>query len=378
MIPQIPGSSLLAESRWEPLKVAFVLSALAALLVLFPMAVPLLTGVVAAFVIEDPFERFLQRFALEKRRALCAFAWVAVGLLVFLLPLSLFLVFSIREAVQLFDRYQSIWLRPTLIQESADFVQSELAKWGYELSIPEILGQAKSLLARLAELVGSWAKQVAFGTPEGILGASLFVFAWFFFLQDGRRWRNGLLPLLIPWDGPRNVIAKTAGDVLRAVVISNLVVSLAQSFLVGIILAIAGIPQFLLLAGLAFFASFVPVVGTSPIFIFASIWCFSNDRVGFGIFLLIGMIVVGVVDNLLRPYLVKGGSELSFFWVFLAFVGGVSQFGVSGALLGPLALSVFAALLKSVQELQSNTKVLEATQEAVPEDLGQKGENANS
>jgi predicted PurR-regulated permease PerM len=82
---------------------------------------------------------------------------------------------------------------------------------------------------------------------------------------------------------------------------------------------------------------------------------FSNGQNGMGIFLLFALVGVGLVDNFLRPYLVKGAAELSFFWLFMAFVGGLAVFGPLGVIAGPLIFSLFAEFLK-LYELQSMNK----------------------
>jgi predicted PurR-regulated permease PerM len=113
-------------------------------------------------------------------------------------------------------------------------------------------------------------------------------------------------------------------------------------------------------SGLAFFLSFIPLVGTAPIMLGAVAYAFMQDRPGAGAALVVGVLVVGAVDNVLRPFFVKGRAALSFFWVFVAFIGGIAQFGVAGTVLGPLFFALFAAAAKALQESDALEEALAA------------------
>jgi predicted PurR-regulated permease PerM len=127
-------------------------------------------------------------------------------------------------------------------------------------------------------------------------------------------------------------------------VAANLLVSLIQAVIVGVFLAAAGVPHALLWTSLSFFASFVPVVGTLPVTLGSALWCWTvDDSLAKTIAMLVCALIAGTADNVLRPLLARGSGEIDSFWLFLAIMGGLGQFGVAGFILGPLALALCLA-----------------------------------
>ena len=167
----------------------------------------------------------------------------------------------------------------------------------------------------------------------------------------GKSYRNYFLPKILPWVKEREIISKTVSSVLKALIVANILVSCIQGILIASSLAIFGIPRFALMGIIAFFASFIPVIGTAPVMLGAAAWCYFNQgRLAATVGILICAVLISLVDNILRPYFMKGGADLNFFWIFLAIVGGLSQFGLLGAVIGPVCFALFAAAVKAIEE----------------------------
>lgn len=276
---------------------------------------------------------------------------IVTGILcVFLVPMVFFVINILTQAMALIDPESNPLLRPGLPQKAARWVSERAAEFGVTLAIPEIIGQAKTALVRLSNEGVNGLRGVLTGTPEGLVRASLLIMTWLIFLVEGKAIRARFLPKIIPWPEERAIICDTTGDVLRAVILSNILVSLVQAIVVALFLWPTGTPQPMLWAGLAFFLSFVPLVGTAPIMIGAAIYAFTSDKAIAGVVLCVGAVVVGAVDNVLRPFFVKGGASLNFFWVFVAFIGGIAQFGLAGSVLGPLAFALFSAAARALEK----------------------------
>ncbi|RYZ51345.1 MAG: AI-2E family transporter [Proteobacteria bacterium] len=169
--------------------------------------------------------------------------------------------------------------------------------------------------------------------------------AWVYFLIHGRDQRRVLLPKLIPWPEQRDVIAETLGETLRALVLTSVILSVIQSVLVIGTLGLTGIPKYYLWGALAFFLSFIPVFGTAPVMISAAVYAFMHDKSAAGIIIICMAVFIGSIDNIVRPMLMKGSSELNFFWLFMALVGGVAIFGLAGAVIGPWAFAMFSMIM---------------------------------
>jgi predicted PurR-regulated permease PerM len=135
------------------------------------------------------------------------------------------------------------------------------------------------------------------------------------------------------------------GKTLNATVYGIIGTALAQGLVAAIGFTIAGFQSPFMLGFLTFFLSLVPV-GPPLVWIPASLWLFSQERTGMGIFMAIwGLVCVSGIDNLVKPYLMSRGAKLPFILVFLGVVGGVIAFGFIGVFIGPALLAIGYSLL---------------------------------
>jgi len=137
---------------------------------------------------------------------------------------------------------------------------------------------------------------------------------------------------------------RLAAQAIRGVALGVVVTALVQSVLGGIGLAVAGVPYAIVLTVLMFILS-VAQIGAVPVLVPAVIWLYWTGSTGWGTFLLIVTIVVGTLDNFLRPILIKKGANLPLLLVFTGVVGGLVSFGMVGIFIGPVVLAVMYTLL---------------------------------
>lgn len=137
-----------------------------------------------------------------------------------------------------------------------------------------------------------------------------------------------------------------AGKAIRAVAIGIVVTALIQSLLGGIGLWLAGIPGVLLLTAVMFLLT-IAQVGPFPVLIVAAAWLFWKGQMVWGIVLLVWTLVIGGIDNLIRPMLIRRGADLPMLLIFAGVLGGVVAFGVIGLFVGPVVLAVSYTLIKA-------------------------------
>ncbi|RPI70978.1 MAG: AI-2E family transporter YdiK [Geobacteraceae bacterium] len=135
-----------------------------------------------------------------------------------------------------------------------------------------------------------------------------------------------------------------AARAVRAVALGVIVTAIIQSFLAGIGLSVAGIPYVTLLTAIIFLLV-VAQVGLAPVMVPAVIWLYWTGKPGMGTVLLIWTIVVGAMDNFLKPILIKRSANISLVTVFVGVIGGLIAFGVIGIFIGPALLAVSSTLL---------------------------------
>jgi predicted PurR-regulated permease PerM len=141
-------------------------------------------------------------------------------------------------------------------------------------------------------------------------------------------------------------VVHLAGQAIRGVALGVVVTAILQSVLAGLGLLVAGIPFATVLTAVAFIlciAQVGPILVLAP----AVVYLFWSGQTGWGVFLLVWTIVVGTMDNVVRPFLIKKGADLPLVLVFAGVLGGLMTFGLIGIFVGPVVLAVAHKLLEA-------------------------------
>jgi predicted PurR-regulated permease PerM len=178
---------------------------------------------------------------------------------------------------------------------------------------------------------------------------TLFI-AFFMFLQgdDFITAIKGLSPL----DPAHNdEILRETETTIKATLWGTVIVAVAQGTLGGVGFLIFGLPQPAFWGTVMIPASVIPVVGSTIIWGPAAVYLLLTGKITAGVGLIIwGGVVVSVIDNLLKPILMKGSSETPSIFILFSILGGLTYFGMIGFILGPLILSFLLSLLRIYQK----------------------------
>lgn len=321
-----------------------VLSAVA----VYPLLVPLGVGLVLGFVSEGPLRWAEAKLKIKRplgRWALAA-AFETLVVLAFVIPVGLAIYTAIREVLSLVgDRGELV---PTGRLESVTaWLGPKLAAAGIQVDVNDPLLGLGPRLRQAVIAAGSTAlghlSAVLSSTPRALFNAVLALAAWLVFAVEGKSLRSQTLPMLIPWPRERELVSQVTAGVLRGLIVANLLVSVVQALICMVALGLFRVPRFLIWGVLSFFLSFVPVIGTTVVTLGAAAYLLSQGRIAAALGMAVVAVVVGTVDNLLRPLFMKGQVELGFFWIFVALLGGIATFGLAGAVLGPLLFALCIA-----------------------------------
>ena len=137
-----------------------------------------------------------------------------------------------------------------------------------------------------------------------------------------------------------------AGGAIRGVALGVGGTALVQALLGGLGVALAGVPFATLLAALMFMLC-IAQIGPMPVLVGAAVWAFYDGSTGWAIFLVVWALVVGTLDNVLRPFLIKMGADLPLLLIFAGVIGGLLSFGLVGIFVGPVMLAVGYTLLEA-------------------------------
>ncbi len=146
--------------------------------------------------------------------------------------------------------------------------------------------------------------------------------------------------------GPRGEeVAVLAGRAIRSVALGVVVTAIAQTLVVGVGFGLTGVPQAGLLSAIVLLLC-VAQLGPALVAIPATIWLFWTDAMVAGIFMAIFTVASLVLDNILRPVLIRRGADLPLLLILLGVIGGLLAFGLLGLFLGPVILAVAYTLLQ--------------------------------
>jgi predicted PurR-regulated permease PerM len=188
-----------------------------------------------------------------------------------------------------------------------------------------------------------------------VKGAVSFVFSvvitlgiLFFLLRDAPDMHRALRRVL-PFGREQNErLLMLTRDIVSASVTSMLVIALIQGVLGGLTFLLLGIEGAALWGGLIGVLSLLPAVGAAIVWAPAAIWLAVSGSLAKGVVLaLVGLLVLGNVDNLMRPLLLSGSARMSTLVLVISLLGGVNAFGFIGVVLGPVVAAVLTALVES-------------------------------
>ena len=173
----------------------------------------------------------------------------------------------------------------------------------------------------------------------------ILVFLLFYLVRDGSRMAQNLRDFLPMRPRQKEAIFQRIRDVTRAVVFGTFAIALIQGVLGGIGLAIVGIPG-LIWGTVLGFSSMIPIIGTGLVSVPALAYLAVTGQYWQAVFFAVwAVLLVGGVDNYLRPFLMQGRAAMSPFYIFLATIGGLSFFGLPGLVYGPLVIAFTAVMI---------------------------------
>jgi predicted PurR-regulated permease PerM len=285
------------------------------------------------------------------RRVVAALLSCLLLMVLVVLPISLLGFALVRQGIRSFALVHG-WLRDGGVEQltQAPAVTSTLTFLEQQLQIsraelPDLGQTLVSLSGHIGQFLLKSGGSLVQDVSALVLDFVLMLFVLFYLLLEGEGLRRRLLHLLpLPQSHEERLIARV-GSVARSALLGSLGTAAAQAFVGAVGLLIVGIPG--LFWGVVMgVASLVPVVGTALIWIPACLYLLVIGSWGKALFLALWCsVLVGSVDNLLRPILMKGESGLPTVWLFFSILGGIQYFGLIGLLYGPMVFGLCAVLL---------------------------------
>jgi predicted PurR-regulated permease PerM len=217
------------------------------------------------------------------------------------------------------------------------------------ISVDSLRQTLSGNLKGMANSAMSFATGLISNTVSLIINIIFILFTLFFLLRDGNLFLHWLMELMPMHEERKQELVKRVRDVINATVVGNLAVAGTQGTLAGLMFYILGIPGSLLWTLVMVVLSMIPLLGSFIVWMPAAIWLLASGHITKGIVLIAwGSIVVGLVDNFMRPMMVGKQTRLHTIVVFYAVLGGIKIFGPLGLVFGPVIFACFITLLKFI------------------------------
>ncbi|MBA3581825.1 MAG: AI-2E family transporter [Gammaproteobacteria bacterium] len=345
-----------------PYRKIFILLVTLALVALFAFMVRdfliaiMLAAIFTAFLY--PLYTRLLRITFFQRRPILASATIVLLLCAVVgIPLAGFIsLFSI-EAIEL-TKNITPWVTEQL-QATARL--RRIPRW---VPFADVLAPYKhSIIGKIGQLMNSAGNFImqtlslfTRGTFRLLLDVFVMLYAMLFFFVCGPVWREKVVAYLPLTDLEFSTVTNKILVVTKSVLKSILIIGVAQGVLIGLALVVLGVPGALFFGGMVILLSAIPALGAPviwlPICVYLLVTGQATEAIGLCVW---GTLLVGSIDNVLRPYIVGSESGMPDLLILVSTLGGIALFGAVGIIVGPIILAALVTLLEIYHQAYRNS-----------------------
>ncbi|MFQ1680857.1 AI-2E family transporter [Pantoea dispersa] len=322
-------------------------------------------------VIFAPLKSLLRR-KMGDRDGLASFVTLLIICLIVFTPLAIITSSLVVEINTVYTKLQTNSAQfPTvfasLLQHLPEWAQTWLADHDLN-NAAQIQQKLSGFALKGGQYMAGSVFLIGKGTFTFTVGFGVMLYLLFFLLKDGA-WLVGLILEALPLSTyvKHHLLMKFAA-VSRATVKGTVVVAVVQGVLGGFAFWITDIDGSLLWGALMAFLSLIPAVGSAIVWVPAAIFFFATGALWKGLFLVgFFVIVVGLVDNILRPLLVGKDTKMPDYLILIATLGGMEVYGINGFVIGPLIAALFIACWNLLSGRDNRENVEEIDEEFIEE-----------
>jgi len=271
-----------------------------------------------------------------------------------LLPLTLIALSVVREATSL---YGNIEAGKVDFGQGLSQLLDSLPKWAIELlerlgisNIGDLQTQLSAALKEGSLFLGAQALAASQRTAHVVISFFVMLYLLFFFLRDGRELSQHIKDAIRIRTEHRRAFFRQFTVVIRAMFKGTILVAAMQGVLGGIIFWLLQIPAPVLWGVVMAVVSLLPI-GSALIWLPVALYLLVTGAVWQGFILIAyGVLVIGLIDNLLRPFLIGVDTNLPEYVILISTLGGISIFGLNGFVIGPVIAAMFIVAWKSRTE----------------------------
>ena len=315
--------------------------------ILWPFFGAVLWGTILAIVFA-PLDRRLQA-SFGQRRTLAALATVVIVLLLVILPFTLIGGLLIQEALGAYDKFQSGELSVSRYFQQAlgalpAWIIDVLHRFGLA-DLGSVQNKMSTSLMQGSKFLATKAVEIGQNTFDMAVNVCIVLYLLFFLLRDGDELARRIRTAVPLHPDQRRELFEMFTTVTRATVKGNVVTAIVQGALGGLIFWILDVHAPVLWGVVMAFLSLLPAVGCALVWLPVAIFFLVTGALWQGAVLIaFGVLVIGLVDNVLRPILVGKDTKMPDYVVLVSTLGGIAIFGLNGFVIGPLIAAMFMSV----------------------------------
>ncbi|RZI93542.1 MAG: AI-2E family transporter [Variovorax sp.] len=314
--------------------------------VLLPFFGAVMWGVAFAILFTPLYKRLLKK--MPGRKNVAALTTLTICLVVVILPLAMIGVSLVQEVALVTEKIRSGQLNfAGYFQQILDATPQWLLNLLQRFNLGDMAAWQKRIsegAAQGSQVVASQALTIGQNTFDFVVSFFVMLYLLYFLVRDGAALSKTVrdaLPLAKPHT---HYLLNKFTTVVRATIKGNVAVAIAQGTIGGLAFWFLGVQGALLWAVLMAFLSLLPAVGAALIWGPVAIYFLATAQYWQGFVLIfVGVFVIGLVDNILRPLLVGKDTQMPDYIVLMSTIGGMAIFGINGFVIGPVIAALFMA-----------------------------------
>ncbi|MBT3993738.1 MAG: AI-2E family transporter [Gammaproteobacteria bacterium] len=333
----------------------FVLSLITILfaIILWNFFLPILWAIVLSILFYP-----LRNYLIDKKYNPSLVSFLTIIVIVILVLIPGFIIFTVigSESLLVLNKI-----------ESGEYNLGQLVNW-FNALVPNLIDRLDSIGLNTNQLIEQL-NNIGVGATKFIvsllmstgqnllqffLSFFIMIYLLFFFLRDGENIIKSCIESFPMDDNQERFLIEKFSTVIKATVKGTILIAIAQGSIGGLILLFLDIEGAILWGAMMALFSILPGIGASIIWLPIALALIFNGALLKGLILIIsGIFIIGLIDNLLRPYLVGKETNLPDYLILLSTLGGITIFGLSGFIIGPVVTALFIALWSTFNSYKS-------------------------
>tara|TARA_Y100000590_G_scaffold352810_2_gene405550 strand:- start:8861 stop:9919 length:1059 start_codon:yes stop_codon:yes gene_type:complete len=317
----------------------------------YPFLLPVLLGGIFSILFYPIFEWGLRKGFVRSIWSSVLTLGIFIGIL---LPMGFAIFFGIKTGFQQV-RYLRTFrpmgrssgsLIESLVQTSwmQGFLKAT-SDW-FPVTDAELITTLQDWVSRMGVLLANWLSDILKEIPQFSIDSAVIVVSLFFFFLDGDRFLKWIRCQSVFDPRQTEILLGSFGKMCRSVIFAYVVSAIVQSFLFSMACLSLGTSDVAMISFLVFLSAFVPLVGSLPVTLSVVLLQWSQGHLLEAGLLAVVAIGVTVLDNFIRPLILKGAGDLHPLIAFVGIFGGIHAFGLVGVFLGPIVAGMFMVTIR--------------------------------